>query len=98
LDRYPRRAKFVFDYAIARTQLSFLERTALDAISKRVKRAGEPFQLFFEPDELATILSELGFHEVEDLGPEEINRRYFGNRRDKLRIRGNLGHLMAARV
>ncbi|HTB15345.1 MAG TPA: class I SAM-dependent methyltransferase [Bryobacteraceae bacterium] len=88
----------VFDYAIARTALSFLERTALDALSRRVARAGEPFQLFFEPGELAETLRAAGFQHVEDLGAAEINGRYFANRRDGLEIRGNLGHLIFAQV
>jgi methyltransferase (TIGR00027 family) len=94
----PKTSEVVFDYAIARTTLNFLERTALDRLSKRVARAGEPFQLFFEPDELAEALRELGFHRIEDLGAKEINARYFSNRGDNLKIRGNLGHLMSAAV
>jgi methyltransferase (TIGR00027 family) len=94
----PRGTGVVFDYAVARSALSFLERTALDALSKRVARAGEPFQLFFEPDELAAELREMGFHHEEDLGAEEINARYFANRKDGLKVRGNLGHLICARV
>jgi methyltransferase (TIGR00027 family) len=86
--------EIVFDYAVARSALSFLERTALDALSKRVARAGEPFQLFFEPDELAATLADVGFHQIEDLGAREINARYFSNRADTLKIRGNLGHLV----
>jgi methyltransferase (TIGR00027 family) len=88
----------VFDYAIARSALNFLERTALDALSRRVARAGEPFQLFFEPAELASELCRMGFHVLEDLGAAEINARYFVDRQDGLKIRGNLGHLMSATV
>jgi hypothetical protein len=61
-----------------------------------VARAGEPFQLFFEPCELASALREMGFRTVEDLGAAEINARYFANRGDGLRIRGNFGHLIWA--
>jgi len=88
----------VFDYAIARTQLSWLERTALDALSRRVARAGEPFQLFFEEAELADALAAMGFRRIDDLDAARINSRYFANRRDGLRIRGNLGHLIGAGV
>jgi methyltransferase (TIGR00027 family) len=88
----------VFDYAVARSQLGFLERTALDALSNRVARAGEPFQLFFETAELAAVLREMGFHHLEDLGADEINARYLANRKDGLKVRGNLGRLMSARV
>ncbi len=87
-----------FDYAVARSQLGFLERTAVDALSRRVARAGEPFQLFIEPAELAAALEEMGFHRLEELGAAEINARYFANRKDRLKVRGNLGRLMSARV
>jgi methyltransferase (TIGR00027 family) len=88
----------VFDYAVARSQLGLLERTVLDALSKRVALAGEPFQLFFETPELAAALHEMGFHHLEDLGVDEINARYLTNRKDGLKVRGNLGRLMSARV
>jgi methyltransferase (TIGR00027 family) len=88
----------VFDYAVARSQLGFLEKAALDALSLRVARAGEPFQLFFEPEELAAALGTLGFRHLEDLGSDDINTRYLANREDGLKVRGNLGRLMSARV
>jgi methyltransferase (TIGR00027 family) len=93
----PSRTGVVFDYAVARSALNLIERAALDALSRRVARAGEPFQLFFEPLELAATLREMGFKHLEDLGAEEINARYFSGRKDSLRIRGNLGHLISAR-
>lgn len=88
----------VFDYGITPSALSERERAALDALSERVARAGEPFQLFFEPWELAALLRELNFHDLDDLGAEEINARYFVGRADGLKIRGKLGRLMHARV
>jgi methyltransferase (TIGR00027 family) len=94
----PSASSVAFDYAIARTALNFLERTALDALSRRVARAGEPFQLFFEPQELSSELSGMGFRLLEDLGAAEINARYFTGRTDGLKVRGNLGHLMSATV
>jgi len=94
----PAGSSVVFDYAVARSQLGFLERAALDALSYRVARAGEPFQLFFETAELAAALGEMGFHHCEDLGAGEINARYLANRKDGLKVRGNLGRLMSARI
>jgi len=94
----PTETEVVFDYAVERSRLNLIERTALDALSKRVARAGEPFQLFFEPAKLAVELRELGFRIIEDLGGAEINSHYFANREDGLRIRGKLGHLLSAIV
>jgi methyltransferase (TIGR00027 family) len=86
----------VFDYAVARSSLNLLERLALDRLSARVAAAGEPFQLFFEPKKLSELLSQCGFRQIEDLGPEQINARYFAQRADGLRVRGGLGRLASA--
>lgn len=87
----------VFDYAVPRASLKFLERLAFDRISARVKAAGEPFQLFFEAKQLAVRLHQMGFTHLEDLGIEELNARYFYGRVDKLRVRGALGRIISAR-
>jgi methyltransferase (TIGR00027 family) len=94
----PSGSAVVFDYAVSRSALNILERTALDALSLRVARAGEPFQLFFDPPELASALRETGFHGLEDVGSSEINARYFNGRADGLKVRGNLGRLISATV
>ncbi|MGH9558671.1 MAG: class I SAM-dependent methyltransferase [Bryobacteraceae bacterium] len=94
----PRGSGIVFDYGVARSSLNLLQRAALDALSRRVARAGEPFQLFFEPAELVSLLRGLGFTQMEDLGTEEINRRYFESRSDGLRVAGGVWRLMAAWV
>jgi methyltransferase (TIGR00027 family) len=93
-----RPSEVIFDYAVSRCELNFLERVALDALSERVARAGEPFQLFFKPSELHAVLTEMGFHQIDDLGVAEVNARYFANRKDGLKVRGNLGHLLSASV
>jgi methyltransferase (TIGR00027 family) len=88
----------VFDYAVARSALNFAERIALDRLSKKVAAAGEPFQLFFEPAELAQELKNFRFQNLEDLGHSELNRRYFDKRKDGLRLMGGLAHLMSAQL
>jgi methyltransferase (TIGR00027 family) len=87
-----------FDYAVAGTSLNLIQRLALDALSRRVAKAGEAFQLFFEPAELAHSLKEVGFRGIEDLGSREINARYFSNRSDGLRVAGDVGRVMCAWV
>jgi methyltransferase (TIGR00027 family) len=86
----------VFDYAVDPSLLNAVERAALEALSERVARAGEPFQLFFEPDKLAADLSALGFCQMVDLSSDAINGRYFAGRADGLRVRGNVGRMIAA--
>lgn len=87
----------VFDYAVPRASLKFIERLVFDRISARVAAAGEPFQLFLDPKHLAERLHQTGFTHLEDLGVEEINARYFAGRSDKLRVRGALGRIIFAR-
>jgi methyltransferase (TIGR00027 family) len=88
----------VFDFAVPRESLSWMGRLALDAISRRVAGAGEPFRTFFEPQALSEKLTAIGFHSVQTVGAEEINARYFADREDELRVSGNVGRLMKAQV
>jgi len=87
-----------FDFAVERSALGFMERMALDELSRRVASAGEPFQLFFDPQTLVEDLRRMGFSGVERLSSSEINTRYFANRSDKLRVRGGLGQLISGYI
>jgi methyltransferase (TIGR00027 family) len=87
----------VFDFAVERSLLSPLQQIALDALAARVARAGEPFQLFFDPAALDSDLSRLGFGDIEDLNCDQINARYFVGRSDGLAVSGG-GHLLSAEV
>jgi len=88
----------VFDYAVPRSTLGLLGRLAFDALARRVASAGEPFQTFFDPQDLATELPRAGFCQLEDLDANAINSRYFKDRADGLKVRGSLGHLMSAKI
>jgi hypothetical protein len=62
--------------------------------------AGEPWHTFFDPSSLAADLKAFGFAEAVDLGPDEINARYFIGRNGSngnLKVRG-FGHIMKAIV
>ena len=89
--RMPGGSGVVFDYAVPRDSLNLIERMALDALSARVAAAGEPFRLFFSPAQLTARLLQLGFDRLEDLGRDEMNARYFSQRKDRLRVKGHLG-------
>jgi methyltransferase (TIGR00027 family) len=88
----------VFDFAVDPALLNAGQRQALDALSKRVARYGEPFQLFFDPAKLRDELKQMGFQRTEFLQGKELNERYFKDRKDGLLMRGSIGHLMGAWV
>ncbi len=90
----PEGSGVVLDYSQPREALPLLERMAHDSLAARVQQAGEPFQLFFTPAEIATELA--AFKTIEDLGRDEINALYFAGRNDELRIRGSAGRLLCA--
>lgn len=86
----------ILDYSQPRRVLPRLEQLAHDSLASRVAGAGEPFQLFFTPSEIAAELS--AFRSVEDLGATELNQRYFRNRTDSLAMLGSAGRLLSAQL
>jgi methyltransferase (TIGR00027 family) len=82
------------DYGQPRSALPFVEQLAHDSIASRVQLAGEPFQLFFTPSEIAAEFAD--FRTMEDLGAPEINARYFTDRSDSLRLLGTAVRLLSA--
>jgi len=90
----PAGSGITLDYGQPRSALPFREQLAHDSLADRVKLAGEPFQLFFTPSEIAAEFST--FHSIEDIGAPEINARYYSNRKDELRIRGTAGRFFSA--
>ena len=90
----PAGSGLIFDYGQPRSALSLREQLARDSLASRVQLAGEPFQLFFTPTEVA---AELGaFSAIEDLGSTEINARYFAGRTDSLKLLGSAGRFVSA--
>jgi methyltransferase (TIGR00027 family) len=92
----PKPSGVVFDYVILRSLMSPAQRMVVDALSARVARAGEPFRLFFDPNELAGDLRGLGFTSIEDLAGEEIDARYFSGRSDGLSVKSAAARLLKA--
>lgn len=78
----------VFDYGVLPSLLSPSERRGLQALSARTSEHGEPWKALFDPAYLTGMLRTLGFSEVEDLGPEQLNERYLAGRKDGLRKSG----------
>ncbi len=91
----PAGSAVIFDYALAASKLSSLQRVAVAGMAQRVARAGEPWTAFFDPDELARGMRDLGARRLLDLDGAAINARYFAGRRDALDV-GSIGHLIVA--
>jgi methyltransferase (TIGR00027 family) len=94
----PQGSGVVFDYSIPREMMGERERDAFDNLAARVARAGEPFRLFFAPNQLAMDLRDLGFSTLEDLDVEAIRARWFNAGQPEQRLHGRSGHLICAWV
>lgn len=87
----------VFDYIIPPSSQNILRRLVFNLLSRKLAGAGEPWQSFYDPNSLIMDLKAIGFTQAEDIGPEQINVRYFHNRADKRKV-GTFGHLMKAQL
>ena len=75
-----------FDYSVPPDTLTPERRAIFDRLAERVAMAGEPFQLFFTPDQMEAELRAAGFRRIEQVDHEGINSRYFRDRADGLRL------------
>ena len=91
---FPEGSGVIFDYAVPRDMLPSEEIDARDELASRVESIGEPFRLFFSPDEVRSVLS--AFERIEDVDDKELNRLYFAERTDPLNLKGRSGHMIAA--
>lgn len=87
----------VLDYSQPREALSPTEQLMLDSMAARVAQAGEPFQLFFRPEEMAAEMERAGLHVVRDLDGPQLTEMYLKERNDGLALRGKAGRLCQAR-
>lgn len=94
----PKGSGVAFDYVIARELMGERERETFDALAARVARAGEPFRLFFDPEQLAADLRGLGFAEIEDLDMAAIRARWFPAQATEQRLHGRSGRMLCARL
>jgi len=86
----------VFDYALPAEATPWPVRWFYRRTLGHFARQGEPWISFYTPAGLRADLFQLGFTEVEDLGGDEVNRRYLGSRRDGLTASG-VGRIVIAR-
>jgi methyltransferase (TIGR00027 family) len=90
----PGGARVVFDYADPPESLTPEMRADHERRAARVAGAGEAFRSYFDADAMRRELTDLGFEEVEDLGPRQIAERYFPSRVALMPERG--GHVVRA--
>ena len=97
--RLPAGTGISFDYAFAPETLSPQRRLIFEALSARVAAAGEPFKLFFTPEQMETELRRAGFKRIEQSDSGHLNELYFRDRSDGLRLSdARLGMLVTAWV
>ncbi|MGA2985455.1 MAG: SAM-dependent methyltransferase [Terriglobia bacterium] len=90
----PNGAHVVFDYSDPPASLPPEWRTGHEKRAAHVAELGEAWLSYFEAGEIRSILIDLGFTEVEDLGPPQIAARYLPNRSRSLPEKG--GHIVRA--
>ncbi len=82
----------VFDYVVDPTSLGPTVRAVFDRLADRVAKAGEAWVSHFTPDEIVSELTRRKFLTAEDVGGDELNRRYFADRADGLKV-ASLSHV-----
>lgn len=82
----PAGSGLTFDYAFPPETLGPKRREIFDRLAGRVAAAGEPFQLFFTPEQAELELRDAGFHRIEHADHEKLNALYFQNRADGLKL------------
>jgi methyltransferase (TIGR00027 family) len=97
--RMPAGSGVGFDYGLSPEVLSPIRRLALKALAERVASAGEPFKLFFAPDDLERELRDAGFTRIRQVDSKHLNELYFTGRIDGLKLsNAGLGMLVTAWV
>jgi len=84
--RLPAGSGVTFDYAFPPETLTLKRRAIFDRLAERVAAAGEPFQLFFRPNDAEAELRRAGFHRMEQADHERLNALYFEGRADGLKL------------
>lgn len=89
--------EIAFSFSLPDSHLSEAARLRRERSAARMAALGEPWQTYFDPDELTGMLRETGFARIDILNPGDGNARYFAGRPDRLRL-GASGHMAAAGV
>jgi methyltransferase (TIGR00027 family) len=99
IGRLPARSGVCFDFALPPEALEPKYLPVFQVLAARVAAAGEPFRLFFTPEQLRQEFRAAGFTRVEIRTPGELNDMYFEGRADGLSMpRGGVGMFATAWV
>jgi methyltransferase (TIGR00027 family) len=90
-------SEIVFQFIVPVTTLANEERALVEALAAHAAAAGEPWLSFFEPEEMETQLSQMGFGKIRQFGPKEATKRYLLGRTDGLRLPAYF-HMINARL
>ncbi|HEX7647211.1 MAG TPA: class I SAM-dependent methyltransferase [Noviherbaspirillum sp.] len=93
----PEGSSIAFDYALADSLLDGMHRMIRERVRAHVAAEGEPWRSEFVPEALCEEMMRIGFREVEDLGPPDINTRYFAARKDGLQTSGGFRMMHACK-
>ena len=80
----PRGSSITFDYRIPSSMLKPIEKAIAEYSAGMFAAMGEPWISAFDPESLQQTLREMGFSCVANLGPADLNARYFVKRKDGL--------------
>lgn len=94
----PKGSSIVFDYRVRSELLNPMEQMMERFSANMFTAMGEPWKSSFDPAELQRQLGAMGFTDIENLGPEELNARYFARRKDGLQTGGGGFRFVRARV
>lgn len=75
-----------FDYSLSPSHLSPRLQAAQKSLAARVAAAGEPFQLYFTPEQVTNELHTAGFDQIEQTTFSDLNQLYFNSRSDGLAV------------
>ena len=87
----------VLDYALPREAIDEERRAVFDDLSARVASIGEPFQLFFMPEDLASEFHAIGWRVTTELDATAIRQRFFADHVDAPVGRNGMARLVSAR-
>ncbi len=90
----PNGAHVVFDYSNPPSSFSAEARANYEKRAARVAELGEAWLTHFETDDLCVKLREVGFTEIEDIGPQAMAARYFPGAAKSVPEKG--GHVLRA--